>query len=445
MRPSLSGRIRQAIVTKSPVCHRVLLYCLAFFSTFSITGSAATIVCLYVVCLLNVMVNRHYWRVPVALWRTVLLLIVCAGMAGLLSPYAHGSGVALLENWRLFLPFVLCLSIAHLKLSHWIQFFSVLLCLIALYGIIQFFNGVDWLRPPDQQLESSYAIGSKVIFRARGNFTHALTYGGYLLLLTPLIAALALCTELPGSSRKWYALVALIMLAAIVFSLSRSIWLGAAFAVCVLSFRLGRRIPLYLAVAGGIVVVLMLFSYTLTGRSAQKADSYTGMLWQRFASAFMPIHNQERLHIWQAGWDAIRDHPWWGIGARNRAEVMPRYREAITKRSGYRYITGLESNLHNNYLEIWLSGGIFALLSYLLIWVLLLKQNWTLLRKTRDWTFYPCLLLGGTAGILGFLVAGFFENNFLDGEVQVAVLLILAICLYCQTQLKQEDGITTGH
>ena len=185
MSPSLSGRIRQAIVTKSPVCHRVLLYCLAFFSTFSITGSEAAIVCLYAVCLLNVMVNRHYWRVPVALWRTVLLFIVCAGMAGLLSPYAHGSGVALLENWRLFLPFVLCLSIAHLKLSHWIQFFSVLLCLIALYGIIQFFNGVDWLRPPDQQLESSYAIGSKVIFRARGNFTHALTYGGYLLLLTP--------------------------------------------------------------------------------------------------------------------------------------------------------------------------------------------------------------------------------------------------------------------
>ena len=443
MNTSSGLRFRQAIIARLLACNPVLLYCFALFSTFSISGSEATILGLYLICLLNVTLNRHYWQAPAGLWRAILLFIVCVWISGLLSPYRHGGGSTLLENWRLFLPFVLYLSFAQLNLPRWFHFFSVFLCLIALYGVIQFFSGADWLRPPDQQL-GSYKIGEETVFRARGNFTHALTYGGYLLLMAPLMAALALCPDLPARVRKWYGLVVLIMLAAVVFSMSRSIWLGSAFAGFVLSFRFGRRIPLILGLAGSLVVVLMLFSYTFTGRKAQRADSHAGLLWQRFTSAFMPVANQERLMLWQAGWHVIRDHPWWGIGARNRVEVMPRYRELVSQRSGYRFLTGPKSGVHNIYLEIWVSGGLMSLLSYSLIWILLFQQNWTALRKSRRWTFYPCLLLGGSAGILGFLVAGIFENNFLDGEVQIAVLLVLGLCMYSQAQMRQSEPQKTA-
>ena len=431
---------QQVIIKKSPAWNQVLFYCLAIFSTFSISGTDTTIVGLYLICILNLIVNRHYWQVPVVLWRAILLFILCVWISGLVSPYTHGGRAALLMNWRLFLPFVLYLIFAQLNLSHWIQFFSVFLCLIALYGIVQFFTGADWLRPSEEQITPSFSIGTEKAFRARGNFSHALTYAGYLLLLTPLMGALSLCSDLSGKFRKWYGLVALTMLGAIVFSMSRSVWLGVFIASWVLSFRFGRKIPLFLAATGCIVITLMVFSYTLTESRVQQTDSRSGFLRQRFISSFMPFHNQERLHIWQAGWQSIQDHPLFGIGARNRGDVMPSYRDAISQHTGYRYITGINSGAHNIFLEILIIGGLFSLLSFLLIWFLFFRQNWTTLRQTRDWTFYPCLLWGGTAGILGYLVAGIFENNFLDGEVQTAVLLVLAICLYCQVQIQQMDS-----
>ena len=433
-------QFQQAVITKSPTWDRVFLYCLAFFSTFSISGSEASVVGLYLICLLNVMVNRHYWQVPVAVWCAILLFILCVLVSSFLSPYSKGVGAALLEHWRLILPFVLYLSFAQLNLSRWLNYFSAFLCLIALYGIIQFFTGMDWLRLIEEEFKSSYRIGKDIFFRARGNFSHALTYGGYLLLWTPLMATLALCTEFSAKLKKWYYAVVLTMIGAIIFSMSRSVWLGLIIASCVVSFRISRKIPLLLVVAGAIFFSLMLILYSQTGTAGPKIDSHAEFFWQRFSSSFIPEKNQERLYIWQTGWNAIQDYPLFGIGVGNRGEVMALYREPISKITGYRFITKSDSGIHNMYLEIWVYGGLFSLLSYLLIWFLIIRQNWIAIRSTREWSFYPSILLGGTASIIGFLVAGFFENNFSDGEVQIAVMLIIGICLYSQMKIRQTDA-----
>jgi len=73
----------------------------------------------------------------------------------------------------------------------------------------------------------------------------------------------------------------------------------------------------------------------------------------------------------------------------------------------------LHSNAHNNYLEAFASTGIFgmlALLGFLLCW---LREVW----KDPD-----TRLLFGPA-IIGFLVAGIFENSFTDGEVTTLVMM----------------------
>ena len=75
--------------------------------------------------------------------------------------------------------------------------------------------------------------------------------------------------------------------------------------------------------------------------------------------------------------------------------------------------TWMHSNSHNNYLEAFASTGVFgmlALLGFLLCW---LREVW----KHPD-----TRLLFGPA-IIGFLVAGIFENSFTDGEITALVMM----------------------
>jgi len=50
--------------------------------------------------------------------------------------------------------------------------------------------------------------------------------------------------------------------------------------------------------------------------------------------------------------------------------------------------------------------------------------------RTKKYDYSNCILWGSIAGIGGFLSAGIFENNFRDGEVQTAALLLVSLALY---------------
>jgi hypothetical protein len=49
--------------------------------------------------------------------------------------------------------------------------------------------------------------------------------------------------------------------------------------------------------------------------------------------------------------------------------------------------------------------------------------------NTQKFGYSNCILWGALAGIGGFMAAGFFENNFRDGEVQTSVLLLVSLAL----------------
>lgn len=431
------GNFQRITAAQSPKIFRGLLYSLGIFSTFSIAGSDGSIGLLYILCLFNLLANRAFWKVPQALWGAFLVFIVCVWLSGIFSPYEQGGGVALVYTWRLYLPFVLFLVWPHVDLQRWFQVFSIFLFIIAIYGIIQFFTGADWFRSAERSLATPYRLsdlGEPLIFHAKGNFTHHLTYGGYLLLVFPSLVMLAFCGNLSLSKRRWFGVVAVAMLCAIFLSLGRSIWMGSALAVFVLSFRFSRKIPLFLGIAGGIFFTLMVATYT--DKSVEPAETPAGLVWQRLASSFMLTHNQDRLLMWESGWDAIQDHMFFGIGPRNNAEALPKYRESISQRTGHQFFNSASAGVHNIYLQIWLYSGIFGLLSYLFIWLLVFYQTGANLLHVKNWGLHSSLLLGGLAGLSGFLVAGIFENNFLDAEVQIAVMLVLSLNLYCQAQLR---------
>jgi hypothetical protein len=59
------------------------------------------------------------------------------------------------------------------------------------------------------------------------------------------------------------------------------------------------------------------------------------------------------------------------------------------------------------------------------------------LLKTTAYTYENSILWAGLAGVCGFMIAGFFENNFRDGEVQAMLLILMGLCFH-QIQKKKD-------
>jgi hypothetical protein len=139
----------------------------------------------------------------------------------------------------------------------------------------------------------------------------------------------------------------------------------------------------------------------------------------------------KRTDYWIATWNMIRDHPWLGVGPGNFGRLYLRY---MLPRA-YEQI----KDPHNFILEVWVTGGLFALLALLLTFVLFFRQALLGLRgperqsdretgrteaiQTR-WEFY----LGGLAGlVLGFVLRSWGQSAdevLLEGAFSVCRGLI---------------------
>ena len=155
-------------------------------------------------------------------------------------------------NWRLLLPFVIAIAILEVDQQKLIRFLFVPLLLVSLYGILQYFTGVDWLRSPERRLTTLYytAADGTQFFHGKGNFTHHLTYGGYLLLLFPLFFLFTTVKDISNKWRWFYGLGSVVMLAGAMSSLGRSIWLGILMVFWILLFRISKILGIFFLIIG---------------------------------------------------------------------------------------------------------------------------------------------------------------------------------------------------
>ena len=151
-------------------------------------------------------------------------------------------------------------------------------------------------------------------------------------------------------------------------------------------------------------------------------------LQQRFISGFMLKSNKDRILMWETGISAIKDHFWLGIGYNNDAIVMPIYRKRISNNTGHQFQNKASTGVHNIYLQTWVNYGFFGMLGYLGILAIFLSQTTRALLRSNNFTFENSILWAGISGVCGFMVAGFFENNFRDGEVQAMLMILMGLC-----------------
>jgi O-antigen ligase len=123
----------------------------------------------------------------------------------------------------------------------------------------------------------------------------------------------------------------------------------------------------------------------------------------RAASIFEPGQNETRLNLWKTAVRVAEDHPIVGVGEDNWDHVFEKYRV-----EGF-YDTTVHP--HNDYLTVLVASGVPGVTSFLAIWGVALVSGFRLIRRAQN-EVVKAVSVGGTTALMGFLIAGLFQNYY---------------------------------
>jgi O-antigen ligase len=233
--------------------------------------------------------------------------------------------------------------------------------------------------------------------RPQGVLGLYMTYSGLLMLV--LCAAVSR-VMFAKHHRAWAALVLPGLVFALLFTFTRSAWVGACVGIGLLfllrDFRLLGLLPvvlgLFLAFAPAALTARLYSTFSLTDPS-----------------------NMDRVAMMKSGFHIIKDDPLTGVGPDMIIQVYPGYRDKNA-------VNQLNPHLHNVPLQIAAERGLPALAVW--IWFIATLLRDFLRRRHAD---FPSLSNTGIAVIGAMLAAGLFEYNFGDSEFLMMFLVLVTL------------------
>ena len=265
----------------------------------------------------------------------------------------------------------------------------------AVAGLVQF-----GLQYSVYRSTGSLADDPTVLARATGFMGHWMTFSGEQMLVwsfvLPLLAVLSL---------NLFRIGAVLIGASLLFSFTRSAWLGALAATGVSAVSVSfRRMARVLIPIGAIAVL------------------GAGLVWNRVAMSFTDgvfAPDSGRIEMAAVAARMVGDDPLFGVGPERVAFEFADYYRGNDIEDLY---TG---HLHNNFLQIAAERGLLGLAAFL--W-LLVRIGMDMVRFARSadgiarWTG-----VAGLSVLVAFTTAGLFEYNFGDSEVLMLFLFLVSI------------------
>lgn len=242
--------------------------------------------------------------------------------------------------------------------------------------------------------------------RVPGLFSHYQTFAGILLLGALLLVARL--TAGNGRHRLWSWIALLLVVWAMLLTLTRGAWVAFMVTLAIYALiRTRRRFGIYLAGAGVALVLFVSFA----------PDSWSSRM--RSIVDVRDSSNYDRLCMADAAFYMISERPLLGIGPEMVRHRYPLYRHPTAPRFNV-------PHLHNTFLQLASEQGLLSLLTYLWLMLAGLWLAWRGYQKHRGRS--PAdLHLGVLLAIVGFNLAGLFEDNWRDTEVQRLILFLLAV------------------
>jgi len=307
----------------------------------------------------------------------------------------------------------------------------ILSSIIAVYGIVQSYFGIDLIRPEGQKRIyglSGYVAGET--YRAIGTFNHPLTFAcAYVLPSIFAFAFLAAKNKLRPKYRFLLFLCACLLLFALFRTHSKNIYLAIPISIAFVLFFERRKLSYVFLVAVAIVFASLYWS------SPKFRTFY------KINTDFTFIRsNIQRVMLWDANLELIKDNIWFGVGINNDDKSA----EYLDKLYPNPDVQKLYGHAHNNILQILSEMGIFGLLAYLYFWIIIFLSLFKgyLKAKAQDHSFYRSILIGGLGAFIGFHCNGLTQSNFFDSEVTWGLFLYIGMCMAVAGQLNRKGNET---
>ena len=283
--------------------------------------------------------------------------------------------------------------------------------IVAFYGILQYvFAGTF----ASVWIDSDLFEG--ISGRAVSTLENPNMLGEYLIMILPM--ALATWISGKGMSRKSSFVAFACLGMCLILTWSRGAWLGFLLAIIVFLLIWNRR-AMWLVVAGVISLPFLSFvlpdtvvsRFTSIGNLADSSTSY-------------------RVNIWRGAMHMARDHLFTGIGVGEGAwrEIYPDYT-----------LPGIEAapHSHNLFIQITIETGIFGILFFIIILILLAKLAFTLFSRfgsaetvglEKDFSLDRKLAVAGPlCGLFAVLIQGLTDNSWYNYRVFLMFWLMIGL------------------
>ena len=260
--------------------------------------------------------------------------------------------------------------------------------------------------------------------RIPGPFSHYMTFSGILMIGCCLLLAKLATGENRRPIRTWLFLVPIVL--ALLLTLTRNTWVAVV--LVALTAVLVRARRWVWAFALGIVLILAVSAVT------------SPQLWSRARSMadLKDASNYDRLCMAYAGFHMVAERPLFGIGPGMVEERYPIYRHPTSQRQDV-------AHLHNTLLHLSAERGLLSTAAYLWFMLAGLRLAYLGLRRGGGLNGPDAWMYMGTLmTLLAFNVAGLFEANWRDTEVQRWVLFVMAVplCLSGEASSEPAEGKT---
>ncbi len=253
-----------------------------------------------------------------------------------------------------------------------------------------------------------------------GNHMHA---GGMLMLALIVVMVFIVYYVKEGKEKKgrlvFLSASACFSAAGLLFTFTRSSWIGACAGLFILVVFSGKRYIMAFA----LVSIILFFAFRGTP------------FYKRAMDSFRVAHNtstMERIHMWRSGIEIIKDYPAFGTGTDNLMKVYPHYSEkrAVEKEIGH---------LHNNIIQVGVIDGIAGIFAFLwmffAMWFFFMRGI-----KQSASLFIKYLRVCGLAASCAFFVNGFFEYNFFSSQVALLFWFITGVSSAAAGEAKGAGG-----
>lgn len=252
---------------------------------------------------------------------------------------------------------------------------------------------------------SVYDLGSILLFANM----HGPHLALMILMAFPLGIAM-LSTDIKGRLKALITVALGLLIAGLLLSFNRTGVFAAGLSNSIFFFNVRSR---RLLLTG---VVLFLGLSLISSPFLRDIVLYRFRNVERIGDIFQDTSLRYRTYGWVAALKMVRDYPAWGIGFGLWMEYIPRYgrfQPVVTGSKGQRD-SGYIGDAHNYYLFLASSAGVPALLAWLSLLALVLREGVYVIARSRDPAAHQ-LALGAVAGMIGVIFASLFEGGMHTG------------------------------